>query len=126
MLALYPDEIAREAAASALGPALDMGPGTPPPADLDRILDAIDNPVARLVGLPERYRATLLDVREVTVLDDGRVGAVVVRRFGDQPDRPPVGEYIVFQRVEGRWLMVGGGEETALGGDLPAAASPTP
>jgi hypothetical protein len=49
---------------------------------------------------PEMY-ATLEDVRAVSVLADGRVGAVVVTTFYEEPEV----QYLIFEQVDDRWLI---------------------
>ncbi len=64
---------------------------------------------------PEQSVA-LVDVRDVTVLDDGRIGAVVV---GDEPGVGDVTLYFIFVEENGRYLL----DEQF---DLPADGTPAP
>ena len=53
---------------------------------------------------PDQY-GTLVDVREVTVLPDGRVGALMDSIFpGEEPGVVQV-DYVILEEVDGRWLL---------------------
>ena len=70
--------------------------------------------------LPERLRTRLVEVRDVRMLADGRIGAVVVT---DDPVGPPEGpeaRFFVFVETDGRFLI---DEPIAY---LGPAAPPTP
>ncbi|MDP9364522.1 MAG: hypothetical protein M3Q10_09925 [Chloroflexota bacterium] len=53
-------------------------------------------------AVPEEERVTLTDVRDVVVLDDGRVGAVVVY---SEPGEGEQGDYLIFAEEDGRYLI---------------------
>ena len=58
------------------------------------------SPVPRQSG----QRTILADLRDVRLLEDGRVGAIVVVRSGSEPASVETGFYI-FQREANRWLI---------------------
>ncbi len=69
-------------------------------------------------------RATILGIDEVTLLADGRVGALV------RSDEPEFGGlwtvYWIFVEVGDRFLVDDVMHDVALDGDMPAASTPTP
>ena len=67
--------------------------------------EAISGLAATPVAYPAAQRATLVAVRDVRLLDDGRVGAFI---DFDDPNIPPEGvevEYARFVRAGARWLI---------------------
>lgn len=59
---------------------------------------------------------SLVDVRDVTVLDDGRIGSIIV---ADEPGVGLVTLYFIYSEEDGRYLL----DETL---DLPSNATPAP
>jgi hypothetical protein len=89
-LALYTDDLARQYAPIFIGE---------PPADLHAFVEASPEPG------PAGERLRLLSVTDVSVMADGRVGALVVR---DDPAVPPPGPetlLYLFLEEDGRWRI---------------------
>ncbi len=82
-----------------------LGTGPAPDEEVARLAEMLReaadaSPVPRRSG----QLATLVDVRDVRLLDEGRVGAIVVIRSGSEPASVETGFYI-FQREADRWLI---------------------
>jgi hypothetical protein len=84
--------------------------------------DDVQQLAASPEALPEERRATLHAVRDVRVLPDGRVGALVESEY---PDEPPAGvevDYFYFAEEGGRYLIDGVVEN--LEGEFPPTSEP--
>jgi len=65
-------------------------------------------------------RERLIEVRQIEILADGRVGALVV--FSNPKDTAPDPDFLYFVQTEGRWLV----DEVVTGIGIEAAAAATP
>jgi hypothetical protein len=92
--------------------------GTPMDADVAALFAADPAP------LPEAERRVIVRIGEAEALPDGRVGVVVVL---DEPADPRTEEpdYVVLERVGGRWLVDAVVEDGGLAG-TPTPGTPHP
>ncbi len=86
---------------------------------LEQVRSLLEAQAAQPVATPELTGGQTMvpPLRDVRVLDDGRVGGILVE------EGPPV--FLIFERQDGRWLIADFLEIGSLGG-TPAAATPAP
>jgi hypothetical protein len=69
------------------------------------LVDEWDAILAASLPLPMDQRIALFPLRDARLLPDGRVGAIVEWASADDPFRVDVSLFVVYEQVDGRWLI---------------------